>query len=135
MKTDAEIRKCYSIFADKDNVIQVNWLKGIKDSYEENTRMAELTMKDIKAILDKYPEKEYKFLADLTQMKDKGWMNNKARKIYTSIGDTKQIKKFGMVAKNLVWKAIIEMMIAAAGRGSRQKVFLKREEAVKWLKE
>jgi hypothetical protein len=135
MRTDAEIRACYSIYLDENNIIIINWLKGIKEPAEENTRMAELTKQDIQAILATDPEKQFKFLVDLTPMKDKGWMTKEARSIYMSIGENKQIKKFGMVAKNTFWKTILDMMIAASGKGSRMKAFLKREEAIKWLKE
>jgi len=136
MKSNEEIRKTFKIFIDESGLINLDCFKMEKEA-EDNARMMELIKDDFFKIFDENPGKKFRILADMTTI---GGINRygfslQTRKIGAQLIGHQQIEKGALVTPSIFVKTVIDFIIALVRKKDSVKIFLDKEEALKWLTE
>ena len=136
MKSDQELRKTFKVFINKDDILNIAFLKELKDP-EDSIRQTELIEEEVLKIFNENSQKRYNILVDLSALNRRG-INippAKTRKIFTRLSIHKQVAKVAYVGGSILIKTIAGFILQAAGKSENMKWFADKEEALKWLKE
>ena len=131
MKSDKEILKTVELEI-KGNTIYLKFIENLED-IEENIRLSELMVEQIRSKIDESPGVVFNFIFDVLPIRMNATTPSITRKNYLSLAKDPQIGRIAVVGGNITVKTIVNFAMAATGKKGNMKLFDRRKEALEWI--
>lgn len=131
--TDEELRQCFSLKLDEENLIHIDFLRQLQDEAAQK-RLSELVVESILTVFQAHPQRQFFLLIDIRNIQQGAFFYLPAAEPYRRLAEHIQLEKAAALTTGTLLTPLIEMFVRSVRKDDRIRVFRREADAYRWFR-